>query len=80
MKESRSTIFGYSKMNTSGVPMRIRKETVVTYRNYEHNKKKDVPAEDLTGHLRIQSGSITAKATRLVTFWNGYVKGEEIVD
>jgi hypothetical protein len=69
-------------MNTFGVPMRIRKETVVMYRNHEHNElvKADVPAEDLTGHLRIQSGSITAKATRLVSFWNGCVKGERIVD
>jgi hypothetical protein len=62
--------------------MRIRKETVVTYRNHEHNElvKADVSAEDLTRHLQIQSGSITVKATRLVTFWKGYVKGEEIVD
>lgn len=62
-----------------GVPKRIRKEAVVTYRNHEHNElvKADVPAEDLTGHLRIKGGSITAKITRLVTFWNGCVKGRK---
>jgi hypothetical protein len=52
-------------MNTSGVPKRIRKEAVVSYRNHEHNElvTAEVPAEDLTGHLQI-----TGKATRLFKY------------